>query len=171
MLQVSPHFLEQTLDKKLMSNLRVSNGSLFTRYLIFYRKSVSKIRYFNNVNQHTSTHVPFSVSRGSVRPMNEPRTSLLLESSPLAGSGRTTPPRRNWTQTLSTSSPQGPAVPSFTAWRTRCLVRETWCSLSLFLSKPDVKRAQRVQMMFSLHNLRMLLVLYFDIHNKDFVDL
>lgn len=25
MLQVSPHFLEQTLDKKLMSDLRVSN--------------------------------------------------------------------------------------------------------------------------------------------------
>lgn len=29
MLQVSPHFLEQTLDKKLMSDLRVSNYRLF----------------------------------------------------------------------------------------------------------------------------------------------
>lgn len=26
MLQVSPHFLEQTLDKKLMSDLRVSDS-------------------------------------------------------------------------------------------------------------------------------------------------
>lgn len=29
MLQVSPHFLEQTLDKKLMSDLRVRNQSVF----------------------------------------------------------------------------------------------------------------------------------------------
>lgn len=29
MLQVSPHFLEQTLDKKLMSDLRVSIWNLF----------------------------------------------------------------------------------------------------------------------------------------------
>lgn len=31
MLQVSPHFLEQTLDKKLMSDLRVSDSSLFSQ--------------------------------------------------------------------------------------------------------------------------------------------
>ena len=35
MLQVSPHFLEQTLDKKLMSDLRVSDQSSFKRYLLF----------------------------------------------------------------------------------------------------------------------------------------
>lgn len=33
MLQVSPHFLEQTLDKKLMSDLRVSNWTLLAIYL------------------------------------------------------------------------------------------------------------------------------------------
>lgn len=90
--------------------------------------TVSKIRNSHNINPHSFTHylflLLFSVSRGSVRPTNGPRTSLLLESSPLAESGPTTPPRRNWTQTLSTSSPQGPAGPSFTAWRMRCLVRE-----------------------------------------------
>lgn len=36
MLQVSPHFLEQTLDKKLMSDLRVSSLPLFAWYLLFY---------------------------------------------------------------------------------------------------------------------------------------
>lgn len=140
MLQVSPHFLEQTLDKKLMSDLRVSNWSLFTRDLLFYSQSMNKIRTSTPLTAFSS---PLCLSRGSVRPMNGPRTSLLLESSPLAESGLTTPPRRNWTQTLLTSSPQVPAVPLCTAWRTRCLVCETWCCMSLFLSKEFRSRCKQ----------------------------
>lgn len=44
MLQVSPHFLEQTLDKKLMSDLRVSDWSSFKWYLLkcfYFKRTVS----------------------------------------------------------------------------------------------------------------------------------
>lgn len=52
MLQVSPHFLEQTLDKKLMSDLRVSS--------FFYLTEQS------DVDRHSSAHSPlflFSIQR------------------------------------------------------------------------------------------------------------
>lgn len=41
MLQVSPHFLEQTLDKKLMSDLRVSNLSFLFFFFFFFFYMVS----------------------------------------------------------------------------------------------------------------------------------
>lgn len=108
MLQVSPHFLEQTLDKKLMSDLRVS-----TFRLVFC---------FHQNKSDVFVSFDLSVFRGSARLTNEPRSSSHPESSPLAGSGPMMPPKRNWTPTPSTSSPRGPAVLSSTASRTRCLV-------------------------------------------------
>lgn len=72
-------------------------------------------------------------SRGSAQPMNEPRSSLLPESSPLAGSGPMTPRRRNWTRTQSTLLPRGLAEPSSTAWRMRCLVKETQQSFGWYV--------------------------------------
>lgn len=108
MLQVSHHFLEQTLDKKLMSDLRVS---MFRFVFCFHQNKSDVFVSFD-----------LSVFRGSAQLTNEPKSSSHPESSPLAGSGPMMPPKRNWTPTPSTSSPRGPAVLSSTASRTRCLV-------------------------------------------------
>lgn len=112
MLQVSPHFLEQTLDKKLMSDLRVSNWTLLAIYLSLF----PSIRINHPINF-------LSVFRGSVLPMNAPKIFLLLESSLQVGNGQMMPPRRSSTETRSTSSPRAHAALLFMAWRTRCSVR------------------------------------------------
>lgn len=89
MLQVSPHFLEQTLDKKLMSDLRVSNWTLLAIYLSSLFPSI------RNKKKMKECHNFLSVFRGSVLPMNVPKIFLLLESSPQVGNGQMMPPRRS----------------------------------------------------------------------------